>query len=152
MKRINYFKHVLSPILLGGSIYTLWRKPSLLLFNWYEWLGLSNLVGKLRHQMAFAQSYLPDWVLFSLPDACWAYALTAFMILIWQETKVGWYKPIWASSGLLLGVGSELLQWIGFIQGTFDLTDLIGCALAPLISWLLINGTSSLFQCQKGVS
>lgn len=40
--------HVLTPLAIGGLIYVLWRSDSLLMFRWFEALGVAKLVAQLR--------------------------------------------------------------------------------------------------------
>jgi hypothetical protein len=122
--------HVLLPIIIGGGIYTLWRKPTLQMFMWYRELGLETTIAHLRELAADTRHSIPYWVLFSLPDGLWVYALTAFMTIIWQGSNSSINRTGWLTSGLFLGAGSEVGQLAGVIPGTFDLTDFLICCIA----------------------
>lgn len=40
--------HVVLPICIGALIYTLWRKHTLLVFSWYDFVGLAEPVNHAR--------------------------------------------------------------------------------------------------------
>jgi hypothetical protein len=129
--RIRFFVlHVILPIALGGIIYTCWRKPSLLMFSWYHTIGLETFISLSRQYAAPFYGLLPQWVIFSLPNGLWVYAMTAFMAYVWHNSESAFLRTVWLSIGLLLGVGSEILQAAGVISGTFDLTDVFLCLVA----------------------
>jgi hypothetical protein len=122
--------HILVPLLVGGVVYVCWRDPNLLMFKWFGALGLERSIESLRAVTAAGQG-LPHWVLYSLPDGLWVYALTALMVLLWRGTKSLPAKAFWLSLGLLLGAGAELGQLAGLLPGAFDRVDLIVCLIAP---------------------
>jgi hypothetical protein len=109
---ILFLLNVLVPITLGASIYVGWRSTDLLVFRWIEWFGAGSLI--LRPDFA-----LPSWVLYSLPDGCWVYACTSWMLLIW-----GRLVP-WVWTGVVLAVGAELGQLVGLVPGTYDHLDMV---------------------------
>ncbi len=131
--RLLRWLNVVLPLGLGSVIYLGWRTSSLKMFAWVDALGLTGLVAGLREGVAAALPSLPDWVLYSLPDAAWVYSLTATNVLIWgvAESKE---RSFWLALGVLLAGGSELAQWASLIPGTFDPIDLILIVLAALLA------------------
>ncbi len=125
--------HIVSPLLLGGLIYACWRDQNLPMFRWFDLAGLAPLVEKLRIATAPLLVKLPFWFQFSLPDALWVYALTAFMALIWKG-RDSRLKLVWLSMGLLLGAGSELGQLAGLVPGVFDPFDFFFCLCAAALA------------------
>ena len=121
--------HIMFPLLLGGLIYACWRDQNLPMFRWFNLAGLGPLVQQLRVAAAPLQDRLPFWFRFSLPDAIWVYALTAFMMLVWKEASSR-MKALWISMGLFLGAGSELGQLAGYVPGRFDIFDFVLCICA----------------------
>jgi hypothetical protein len=121
--------HIIFPLLLGGLIYICWRDQNLLMFRWFDLAGLEPLIAKLRIATTPLQVKLPIWFQFSLPDALWVYALTAFMALVWKG-RDSRLKFAWLSMGLLLGAGSELGQLAGLVPGVFDPFDFFFCLSA----------------------
>ncbi|SRR5258705_3754801 len=136
--------HVILPLLVGGMIYACWRDYNLPMFRWFDLAGIGPLVHQLRVTTAPLQVKLPFWFQFSVPDAMWTYALTAFMALVWRGAQ-SWSRPIWISMGLLLGAGSELGQLAGIVPGSFDASDLVLCVCAAMLA-LMFTSRSNNFQ------
>lgn len=129
--------HVAAPVGLGAAIYLLLRAPHLRVFSWAAEVGLGPTVSLLRVRTLPLREDLAEWVLYSLPDALWVYALTAAMVLVWRGGS-GRTRFLWIGSGLALGAGGELGQWIGVVPGTFDPVDLLACGAAALAAILLL--------------
>ncbi len=126
------------PILVGGLIYILFRDESLCMFTWARALGLGGLVQAARvHSMPYV-GYLPEWLLFSLPDGAWVFACTAVFARLWPDGP--WpLRLAWIGMGSILAIGGEIGQWFGFVPGTFDPTDLVAYALAGVMAFWLAN-------------
>jgi hypothetical protein len=131
--------HVLLPLVAGGLVYICWRDPNLLMFKWFGALGLEPSIESLRIATSAAQTAVPHWLIYSLPDGLWVYALTALMVLLWRGTDTLPVKMFWLSMGLLLGAGSELGQLAGVLPGAFDPIDLLVCLVAPAAALLLTS-------------
>lgn len=127
--------HVAMPLVAGILIYLLWRSPSLVVFHWLAGIGFLEPVLALR---SFAQPIgpaMPHWVLFSLPDGLWAYSLSSAILLAWQgHSSRSWL--IWFVLAAILGLFSEIGQYMDLVPGTFDFADalcyVIGSAV-PLL-------------------
>jgi hypothetical protein len=130
--------HAVLPVLIGGVIYVCWRAQSILMFAWFRQIGLDPLIIRLRNFSAPAMSFLPSWFLFSLPDALWVYALTAFLANSWLKVNHQKLRFAWLSVGFILGAGAELGQLVGVVPGTFDLVDFFLC-LTAFVSALVIT-------------
>jgi hypothetical protein len=125
--------HCAAPLGLGGFIYLSWRPTGLLMFDWAEALGLGSVLAAWRGAVAPSGELVPEAVLYSLPDALWVYALTAWFSRTWPSPRL---RGKWLGAGLALGVGGELGQLAGVVPGTFDPVDLVGCAAAAGAGWL----------------
>jgi hypothetical protein len=148
--KLRYFAlHVFGPTLIGGSIYTCWRRPTLLLFTWYRSVGLDSAIIVVRQSVSFVHHFLPGWILFSLPDALWVYAITAFMAGVWGDAKFSTLGRLWLFGGLVLAVGGELSQALGIISGTFDANDLLLCFAASVAA--IVMATPSRMKNSGGV-
>lgn len=113
MARAAFFLiQVVLPIAVGACIYVGWRSTDLLVFRWLEAVGADGLI--VRPDVP-----LPFWVLYALPDGCWVYAYTSWMLLIW-----GRMVP-WVYSGVVLALGAELGQLVGLVPGTYDNLDMV---------------------------
>lgn len=121
--------HVLTPLAIGGLIYILWRSDSLLMFRWFEALGVAKLVAQLRVFAAGFHRCLPGWLLFSAPNALWAYSFTAFMTALWGDSSARG-RLCWMLAGPTVGVGLEVGQACHLVRGTFDFVDVVSSLLA----------------------
>jgi hypothetical protein len=117
-------------LVIGGGIYLLMRQPVMLMHKVASELGIGTLIDKGR--MLVQGWQLPEWMVFSLPGALWS---TAYILIIdallskspsWRRFAVAAFIP-------LVGIVSELLQFVGLLPGTFDALDIIAYALPLLI-------------------
>jgi len=115
--------HVLVPLLLGGMVYVLFRRESLLMFRWFEALGLGRSVAWLRAQAGTAGERLPRCAVMSLPAALWLYSLTAWVRIVWRKSGGNGLR-VWLLVALAMGAGSEAAQLLGALPGCFDPVDL----------------------------
>src|SRR6185369_3307417 len=105
----------------GATLYIGWGSDDLVVFHWINSVGASGLV--VRPHVA-----MPSWMLHSLPDGCWVYALTSWMLIIW-----GRFVP-WVFTGVVIALGSEFGQLIRVVPGTYDSNDVIAYVVAFLIA------------------
>ena len=122
---------------VGGIIYMLYRTQSLLVFHIADNLGLTAWITHLRQDAPILN--VPEWVIYSLPGGLWAAAYILIIEAItqpWPQKK----RMLWASSIPLCGIISELLQGLGCLPGTFDITDAI-CYAVPLAIYLVDKKT-----------
>jgi len=135
--KLFFTLNVLLPIILGGIIYLSFRKDSLLMFHWFDIIGLSFVVEFLRSIFYQSKIYLPNWFLYSLPDGLWLYSSVFFFSYLWQNEKKN-YFIFWCLICPLLAIGSELGQLFNIIQGSFSNLDLLfyffGTCLAFIIT------------------
>lgn len=112
---------ILIPLISGGMIYIIYRSESLLMFSWFNKLSINPLIEMLRSYNNFL---LPKWVVYSLPNGLWAFSLLNGIILIWNDISNKHFL-FWLLLIVFLLIMSELGQFFGLIQGTFDKTDFI---------------------------
>ena len=137
--RIRLFAaHVVFPIFMGASIYLLWRSQELLMFDWLCAVGLSDSSHSIRVLAYPATMFLPQWILYSLPDGLWVYAVTAWMGLIWLECHY-LRRYFWMTTGLMLGLGGEIGQAFRLIPGTFDTWDLVMTIVAFSVAFFVVE-------------
>ena len=120
---------VAAPLGLGSFIYIGFRSKTLYMFRVFEALGMDRPIRFLRDQLQ--DVFLPEWVLYSLPDGCWTLAFTSFIL---QNTA----KKLtpWLLFPITMSVGAEIGQWAKMIPGTFDTTDLLFCTFGVGLSFL----------------
>lgn len=122
-------------LLLGGLIYVIYRDRSLLMFNWFDAIGIGNAVNWLRSLFQGERIY--GWVKYSLPDGLWVFSYMFIVDAIWDGQKNAisitflWGLPI-------VAVFSELLQYFGLLPGVFDWMDVVSYMLA-IIMFLIIK-------------
>tara|TARA_B100002051_G_C16742557_1_gene645244 strand:- start:5050 stop:5469 length:420 start_codon:yes stop_codon:yes gene_type:complete len=136
MSKKQIITHVVIPILIGSSIYLIYRSETLIMFGWFNALGVSDLVSKLRNFSLF-NSQIPLWIKYSLPDGLWVYSLTSLMIIIWQDVKSK-SKYYWIASSIIIAIVIELGQYLRLIPGTYDILDIILCLIAFTLAFLIL--------------
>lgn len=124
------------PLATGGAIYLLFRNKSLLMFSWIRCLGLDAWLEEIRRQAGPLKDRLPDWVIYSLPNALWIYSILAFLYLLWRPRPVvfRWLAVLVALATPLM----EMMQMMHLISGTFSAVD-IGMAMAAFLIFLLFK-------------
>lgn len=115
---------------------------SSLIFGLLIYLGFRDnlIINKLIHGMIIKDyclsASLPNWFVYSLPDALWMFALILLIVTIWDFdfTKS---CIAWIIISFLTGVLFEILQKLKMINGTFDYIDLIFMIIASILPILL---------------
>ena len=108
----------------GGLIYILFRTSEPVFFAWIRSAGLGNWLDIVRKSTLNWNQYLPDWLIYSLPNSLWAFGYATIITGIWSGNRF-WLKYFWLASIPLLVVGCELMQYQGIIHGTYCLQDLV---------------------------
>ena len=126
--------HVVLPLWVGGWLYIAGRTTALLMWDWGRTIGAEPVMTGLRQATTGVAAQLPDWVLYSLPDALWVYALT-YAIVRLQRRSSRFVQLGYLMVPIAFGPGAEVMQAFGWLPGTFDLTDLVLCVGALLAGW-----------------
>lgn len=121
----------LALIVVGGMFYLLFRPRTLLLFAAADALGLGHAVDYLRSMVT--EVHLPDFVAYCLPNGLWALAYVTLIDWVMKAYDKR-TRLLFASFIPLLGAVSELVQYAGWIPGTYDMGDLL-CYLLPWIGY-----------------
>ena len=120
-------------LLLGSLIYVAFRSTTLMMFKWADALGILTAIDALRLPMQNHIDYIPDWLVYSIPFALWVMAYILFVNVIWWNSKSHW-RYFWFWLVPTIAIFAEFCQWLRFIRGTFDTTDVfvlvLGTALA----------------------
>lgn len=130
--RQRILKAVLSFAILfvGGLIYVGCRDKSLLMFDWFQHLGISGEVDTFRRLINSEGVY--GWVKNSLPDGLWLFAYIFLVDAIWNGSKsISSYIFIYSLPSLALL--SEFLQYFGLVPGVFDWVDVASYLFAILL-------------------
>jgi len=116
----------LSAVILGGLIYLLFYPADIYLYHWLEIINLDKIIHLVRNYTLQAYPYMPEWIVFSLPNGLWAFAYAIIITYLWWS-KISPFKYFWLSSIFALGIGYELLQYLEVIPGVFCYYDLFLC-------------------------
>ena len=117
-------------LIIGGLIYVGFRDKSLLMFSWFEQLGVSGEVDAFRGLVNSEGVY--GWVKNSLPDGLWLFAYMFLVDAIWNGSKsISSY--IYIFSLPFFALLSEFLQYFGMLPGVFDWIDVASYLFAILL-------------------
>ena len=138
-QRIFYVKLILATIALltGGMIYVLWRTETLMMFSWFDKLGIGSTVKMLRNYAAPYSHTLPHWFYYSLPQALWLFSGILFFNCIWHKGSIINYM-FWTALFAELAFGWELGQFLKIVPGYFTIWDLLLLVAALLLALALI--------------
>lgn len=120
----------LMALIVGGLIYIRYRSDSLLMFDWFHYLNISDFISSIRSNSEDSNIY--GWFIYNMPAGLWLFAYLLIIDAIWGNEKNAQYLchlyilPIMA-------IVSELMQFLGFLPGTFDFLDLISYVCAILL-------------------
>ena len=131
----------LCSILIGGLIYLAWRDENLRMFTWMTDVGLGPAIESLRLGAAGWREHVPQWAMYSLPDACWVFSATTSLHCVWAGCR----SPaalLWTSVPLTLGLGGELGQLARVVPGTFNPIDLVMMVGAAILAFALAEGVT----------
>jgi hypothetical protein len=120
----------LIPLLAGGTIYLLFRSDSLLLFRWIEQIGFESEVEKVRKFSSPFSKFIPDQVLFSVPDALWTFSLVWFLEIVWNESNNKSLTHRIFIISLIITVGFECFQYFYKSLGWFSFYDIFWIVIA----------------------
>ena len=119
-------------LLTGSYLYFKFRSETLLMFKWAENLGLDFIVNSIRGSFEGLNSDRMKYIIFSAPYGFWVISFCCFIGAIWHKDS--------SLSAIILrlivpviAVSSELLQFVGFLPGTFDINDLLVLIVSTII-------------------
>ena len=124
-----------SILIIGGLIYIAWRDKSLLMFHWFEQLGVIGEVDTIRGLVNSDGVY--GWVKNSLPDGLWLFAYMFLVDAIWNGSKTI-CSYVFIFSLPLFALLSESLQYFGLFPGVFDWID-VASYLFAIILFVIIK-------------
>lgn len=131
------------PVILGGLIYLTYRTDTLIMFGWFNKMGLTDTIDFLRSNQYLQTLTIPSWIKFSLPDALWLFSFNYIILTVWNF-NVNRQSAFWLILAPTIGVFSEIGQLVNIVPGTFDPVDLVLLILATLIPFLLVNNLKSI--------
>ncbi|MGL5000970.1 MAG: hypothetical protein ACRC6J_04535 [Cetobacterium sp.] len=129
---------VLSSLGLGVLIYLLFRSRKLFYYQFIEILNLDSYIIEVRKVVWVYRKYIPNWVIYSLPDGLWIFSMGISIL-----HNRYYYKKAQNIFTIVLFciVGVEIIQGIygghGTLIGTFDLADVICYIVGYILCSLL---------------
>ena len=120
---------------VGGAIYLLFRPQTLVMFHLADTVGLATAIKDCRAATGFR---LPEWMIYSLPNALWS---AAYILIVDGLLRDDSLKQRLQTVALmpLLGIVSETLQAMGLVPGTFDWLDIGAYALPYLLYIIMLS-------------
>lgn len=119
-------------LLIGGSLYLLYRPHNLKMFYWLRAIKLE----KFFYQHNFnSTSKLISFCIYSLPNGLWLLSAIVFLGLIWKKEKDIFF--FYSFSFLLVSLLFECLQLTQIIPGTFDFNDIFILVISFLFGVIL---------------
>jgi len=131
------FVIALIALLAGGLIYVCWRSETLIMFTWFDTLGIAKPIEALRNTMSGFSHLLPGWFLFSLPNALWLFSGLVIFDAIWGPVT-SFSKLLWLSILWFIAVGIEVGKVLRLLPGTFDPLDIALMLIASLCALKII--------------
>ena len=121
-------------LLCGCSIYLLFRSKTINIYQWCSVLGFTDTIDILR--MGIMDWKVPDFIRFSLPDGLYCASYILIMDVVWPNN--GKFRYFAISFIPIVAIVHELMQYIGFAKGTFDVSDLL-CYILPLVIYYFVK-------------
>lgn len=135
MKLKKIFSAVL-PVFIGGMLYICFRSEKLVMFEWFNLLGIKSIITSIRTSELLRIISVPSWVKFSLPDALWLFSMISSIMIVW-DYKLDYQSKLWLCFVISIGIFSEIGQLFSFVPGTFDIIDLILLSFASILPFLI---------------
>lgn len=127
----------ISSLILGTTIYLLFRASTLKVFKWIEIFEIDFLNSNIRQSSSSYSAGLPKWIIFSLPDGLWIFSYVCAMAYIWNF-KIHFQSICWIAIIPFIAIVSEMGQATDLFPGTFDPLDLFFYFLGLTCPLLLI--------------
>ena len=119
-------------LLTGSYIYLKFRSETLLMFKWAKNLGLDFIVSSIRGSFESLNSDRMKYIIFSAPYGLWVISFCCFIDAIWHKDS-SFAAIILRLIVPVIAVSSELLQFVGFLPGTFDINDLLVLIVSTIV-------------------
>ena len=120
----------MTSLFLGVFIYLTTRSESIyitqLVSQLYDGVVLQFI------QDLFQFTNIPYWVVYSLPDGLWMFALILIILLLW-DFKLNKDSLLWIVMAITTGILFEVLQGLNMIKGTYDIADLLLISIGAIL-------------------
>jgi len=123
-------------LFIGSYLYLKFRSETLLMFKWAENLGFDFIVSSIRRSFEGLNLYQMNYFVFSAPYGLWVISFCCFIGAIWhKESSVS--AIIWRLFVPVIAISSEILQFVGFLPGTYDINDLLVLFVSTIIGLII---------------
>ena len=123
-------------LFIGSYLYLKFRSETLLMFKWSENLGLDFIVSLIRRSFEGLNLYQMNYFVFSAPYGLWVISFCCFIGAIWhKDSSVS--AIIWRLFVPVIAISSEILQFLGFLPGTYDINDLLVLFVSTIIGLII---------------
>ena len=118
-------KYGLSILLLslGGLIYIIYRPTELIMFDWFQEIGIENIIKHLR--LNYDDINIYEWIKYNLPAGLWLFSYMFIIDAIWDNDNNSKSYLLFLSITPIASILSEILQFFGLLHGTFDIKDIL---------------------------
>lgn len=108
--------------LLGVLIYLLFRSESIRVFDYLTYVKLDKPLSIIRSFTLPLTQFIPDWIIYSLPDGLWLFSFSLIISEIWnKEDNIRFW--FWTLLLPFTAIIWELGQALQVFSGTFDWID-----------------------------
>lgn len=109
------------PVFIAILIYLLFRDKNIYLVSLFSELKCISNLEEIRDNSKIIQFYIPNWVIYSLPDGLWSLSIYS-LVSIFVGNKLSFIYNIVLFTIIIL---LELFQLFQFMKGTFDPIDIL---------------------------
>ena len=133
MKRLLkiFLLHIFLPLFLGAALYFFFGGKGTILSNTFVFFTENKNILNLKETLQ-TNFTPPDFLIYQLPDALWAYAFCTSLLLIWQGQKAA----LVTLTAFGLCFLYEIIQYLDWTAGTFDWWDIVGMGLACWFAYI----------------
>lgn len=132
------FTFTIFPVFIGGLFYILWRPKTLVMFTWFEFIGILDLIIAIREITQPFYINIPDFLIYSIPNGLWIYSLMVFLLFLWKDNNI-FVRTLIVFIGTILTVGMEFAQLFGIIKGVFCYVDIFISIIFIILSLLTMK-------------
>jgi len=123
---MRYFNliFIVFPVIIGGFIYVLFRPTHLLLFAWFDWLGLTEAIITIRKLSSPFNNHISGFILYSLPTMLWTFSFAYTVGVLWEKPDEKYFRTLALALVFFTSLFSEISQAFEILPGVFDFSDL----------------------------
>lgn len=130
LARAIKFLLALIALFLGGMIYITYRSKSLIMFSWFEALGLSPTMEAIR--LDFGDRSIYGWIRDCFPAGLWLFSYLLFIDCIWNK-QTHRVCSTFIIALPTIAILSEILQGLHVLPGTYDIMDVVSYFIAIIL-------------------